>query len=245
MAWTYLAELEDSRSPWLPGSGRSFIVKSTDTLRPFCFLGWPDQNCLTHLSGMTSGPCVPSTCRPSISSTAGSPARTSALWELARAWTASDPVSSSKSSDSLANFDRDSFSWRTSQLSLFGGSTAFSWSSMRWGMTHGGRLYQPQRWEPVTCGRDGGFVPTPTAQDYKSPGVSKSRRANIEDRRGIPLSQWFKVTFHMNLFPGFVEWMMGYPLKHTALEDWATQWFRPQRGRPSRASRASESSDPP
>ena len=34
------------------------------------------------------------------------------------------------------------------------------------------------------------------------------------------------------LNPTWVEWLMGYPSEWTALEDWATQWFRPKREKP-------------
>lgn len=33
------------------------------------------------------------------------------------------------------------------------------------------------------------------------------------------------------LNPTWVEWLMGYPCGWTVLEDWATQWFRPKRGK--------------
>lgn len=165
----------------------------------------------------------------SMSSMVDSLAKTSASQiTLERAWMESEAAYSSRSLDSLARFDPDSSSWKTSQQSLFGGLIAFSWNSLRSGMTVAGRLFQPPRLEPVTCERDGGFVPTPTARDHKSPGASRTRRASIERRQGIPLSQWFKVTFGMNLFPSFVEGMMGYPEKHTALDAWAMQWFRKQ-----------------
>lgn len=37
------------------------------------------------------------------------------------------------------------------------------------------------------------------------------------------------------LNPTWVEWLMGYPLEWTALEDWAMQWFRSKRGRRSKS----------
>jgi hypothetical protein len=36
------------------------------------------------------------------------------------------------------------------------------------------------------------------------------------------------------LNPTWVEWLMGYPSEWTVLEDWATQWFRPKRGKRSK-----------
>jgi hypothetical protein len=233
MAFLYLAESEDSISPWRAGSDQSPTVRTTDTLRLFCFHECRMGACHELLSGTTCSRYHRKLLSPSTStsSTAASPARISALQELERAWMDSGRDYSSKSSGWLAGFDRNSFSWKTSQLSLFGGSTEFFWRSLRWGSIVGGLLFQPAKWEPATCERDGGWVPTPTARDFKSPGVSRQRKANIEQRRGIPLSLWFKETFGRNLHPNFVEWMMGYPPKHTACADWAMQWFRKRRGK--------------
>ena len=82
----------------------------------------------------------------------------------------SDPASSSSSSDSLASFDPSSFSWKTSQLSLFGGLTDFSWSSLRWGkvMRAGQLVSAGGDGEPRTFANAGGALPTPTASDYGS-----------------------------------------------------------------------------
>lgn len=232
MGWIYLAELADSR--WLshPGSDQSPIVKTTDTLnRAFCLVCGPDDFQWLQ-SGMTCLHCAQSTYdTESISFTADSPARISALLALEGAWMESDRVYSLSWSGSLANFDHDSFSWKTCQQSLPWGSTEFSWRSLRWGIVRDGQLSQPASLEPRTCAKDGGYMPTPTARDFKSPGVSRSRKANIEARRGIPLSLWFKEAFGRNLHPSFVEWMMGYHLKHTVLEPWAMQWFRSKRGK--------------
>ncbi len=166
MAWTYLAELEGSPLPWDPGCARPPIVKSSDTPKLSYFAGWPAEPYHLRPSGGTSETWVPIISKTlSKSFMAASPARTSALQELEQAWKAADQVYFSKSFASLANFDRDSFSWKTSQLSLFGGLTAFSWSSLRWGTIVDGRLYQPQRWEPRTSESAGSYLPTPMASE--------------------------------------------------------------------------------
>jgi hypothetical protein len=169
MAWIYLAELEESVSHSSHGSEPSLIVKTIDTLNRFYCLGSANKNCLLHQSGMTCRHCGLVTSRPWILSSEDSPVRTSALRELERAWTEADQGYFSRSFASLANFDRDSFSRKTSQLSLFGGLTEFSWSSLRWGTIVDGRLYQPQRWEPRTSESDGSYLlPTPADSEYGS-----------------------------------------------------------------------------
>jgi DNA (cytosine-5)-methyltransferase 1 len=75
---------------------------------------------------------------------------------------------------------QDSFSWKTSQLSLFGGLTEFSWNSMHWGMMRDGQLFQPQRWEPRTFADESGFLPTPTASGLREQrSRSEGRQAEI------------------------------------------------------------------
>lgn len=230
MAWIYSQELEDLRLHSENGCGRSHTVNVIPTAMLSYCRGCDSVNFLTLLSGtilrLSEKPCCPDM---STSSTEDSPARISAIQDLERAWKVSEAAFSLSSSDSLAIFDRDSFSWKTCQLSLIEDLSGFAWSSLRSGMIRDGRLYQPASLEPNTCAKDGGYWPTPCARDYRSPGVSRSRKAHIEQRRGIPLSLWFKITFGMRLFPTFVELMMGYPPKFTALEPWATAWYRSRR----------------
>jgi len=234
MAWIYLAESEDLPWRWDHGCGRSPIVKMTDTLRPCCCPVWLTANCHRRRSGMTCEVSAEILCDGQEQSTSymeDSPARTSVLRDLEVAWTETAVVFFMNSPDYVAIFDQNSYSWKTSQLSLFEDSTEFYWPSMRSGMILDGRLYLPANLALHTCGKDGGYLPTPTARDFKSPGLSRSRIANEDERRGIPLSVWFKQTYGINLHPSFVEWMMGYPSKHTALEDWAIQWYRTKLGR--------------
>lgn len=236
MAWIYLAELVGSALLSNHGSDQSPIVSLIDTARvsycPECDRATLHPHRSTTTCEISMNGCLDM--QDPKSSSAVSHVRTSALLDLERAWTESEAVYFSKSSDYVAIFDQDSFSWKTSQLSLIEDLNAFSWSSLRFGMIVAGRLYQPANLELRTCAKDGGYLPTPTARDFKSPGVSRTRRAHLEDRRGIPLSQYFKLTFGANLHPSFVEWMMGYPQKHTACGPLEIQWFRSKRAKRSK-----------
>ncbi|WP_299643171.1 hypothetical protein [Devosia sp.] len=84
---------------------------------------------------------------------------------------------------------------------------------------------------------DGGFWPTPCARDYRSPGTSVAR--SRMGGGGQPLSVAFKQRFGHRLTASFVEYLMGYAPRHTALSPWATAWFRPARAKRSNASPAS------
>jgi hypothetical protein len=100
---------------------------------------------------------------------------------MEQAWAASEADYFSKSYDYVAKFDRNSFSWKTSQLSLFEGLTKFCWSSLRWGMIVDGRLYQPQKLVPRTCENGGSYLPTPTTVDGGSM-FNKSASKNAKSR---------------------------------------------------------------
>jgi len=153
------------------GLSRSPTVKTTDTLKPYYCNECGAVIFMWHQFGTTFEHCKQLTSsgfmnKPKWTSfTEASPVRTSVLQELEQAWMAADQDCSMRLPDSLASYDPDSSSWKTSQLSLFGGWTEFSWLSLRWGMTRDGQLYQPQRWVPRTEESDGSYLPTPLASD--------------------------------------------------------------------------------
>jgi hypothetical protein len=190
------------------------------------------------------------------------------LQAAVKAWKESEAVFFSRSSDSLATFDHDSFSWKTSQLSLLEDLNEFSWSSLRSGMIVAGRLYQPENLAPRTCGSGGSYLlPTPTASAAGTngktwceetqawingrPTLETMARKNLwptpiasDASKGIRTPDGAAaeiVRKRLNgvdlptavgggsLSPMWVEWLMGYRLEWTALEDWAIQWFRSKR----------------
>lgn len=238
MAWIYLAGSVASLSRWLPGSDPSPIVKQTPTAKPYCCLEWPMAVCPRRLSGMT---CAHSGATWSqgggvTSFTAASPARTSALLAMERAWKASALGFSLRSRASFAIFDLLSSSWRTCQPSLFEGWIKSPESWPRAGMTVGGTCYELATWERTTRESAGGSWPTPTARDWKGPGLSRSRKALANSRRMLPLSVVFKERFGYRLPASFVEYLMGYAPLHTVCAPWAMQWFRSARAKPSKDS---------
>jgi hypothetical protein len=170
MAWIYLAasEVSDSRSN--PGSEPSPIVRQTDTLKQSFCPGCGAATWIEPQYGTTFAPCAETCSHPSTSSSAAFLARISVLRDLEQVWRGAEAGLYLNCSGSLANADLDSFSWKTSQLSLFGGLTDFSWNSMRWGMMRGGQLFQPSRWEPRTSGDESGLFQTPLASDGEKMG---------------------------------------------------------------------------
>lgn len=247
MAWIYFRESVGlaSQSSALE-SERSPIVSLTDTLRasycPLC-----DEVTLTKPPYGTTCEVSKVKCSPkSKSSRADFPVRISALPALERAWKESDLDYSSRLPDSLALFDQDSFSWKMSQPSLFEGLIAFFWSSLRWGMMRGGRLYQLKALAPVIGVKGSFFLPTPTASiegSNCSPN-STNRRLGLTQlaRRGLiptPMARDGRGGTSKNrnskilpdmvngpLNPAFVEELMGYRIGWTALSASVIPWYQ-------------------
>lgn len=249
MAWIYLVGLEGWQPDSKHGFGLSFTVKQIDTAKLFYCHECSLPICSLPQSGMMCEHCEQNTLEyPLISSQVDFLARTSVLQEMESAWKESEAGFSLTSSDSLAIYDHDSFSWKTCQLSLFEALTEFSWSSLRWGMIRDGRLYQPANLEPVIVERDGSYLPTPLA---KEGGTNKSKHKNAQRRPQLstiaktlptPMARDWKGSGGKNrqtrnlprtmggsLNPRFVEELMGFPIGWTELEDWAMQWYRSKR----------------
>lgn len=228
MAWIYLAASEESLLPFNPGCDLSPTVKTTD-MRSLSFC----PECATVLfhelqSGTMCERCLGEWSQGQlILSTAGSPARTSALQDVERAWKESEVFWFSRCSDLLTKFSQPLFSWRMSQRSAL---QARIWLRKNWpagGMTVDGKLYQLKKSELRTFVKDGSYLPTPTANSYgtnKGGGAGRvgmerpSLQTMAKDRGGV-------------LDPIFVEWVMGYPSGWTELKGLVIAWFRPKRGK--------------
>jgi len=101
-----------------------------------------------------------------MSSSAASPARTSALQARARVFEqARALVFGSSSRGLLANFDRELSCWKTLQLSLPGMAISLLQRLPRWGMTRDGELFERPTPELPTNANDGSAWPTPRAND--------------------------------------------------------------------------------
>lgn len=126
--------------------------------------------------------------RPSTSSAAASPARTSATPASAPDSTASAPGCGASSPGSFAWYDRDSSSWRTSQRSLFGGWTEYSETWPKAGSMRNGTVSARPRLARLTSetgsssshGPHVAQFPTPSATSYGSSGNGTGN--NIESR---------------------------------------------------------------
>jgi hypothetical protein len=225
----------DSRSAWNArvDSARSHFARSIRIAEPF--LGSTGQMCL--FGGM-SEPLREAACmnsQASISSAADSPARTSAPLAKAQRSMASAQASGTSSPELLARYDRAASSWRTFQLCLDGALAEFSETWPRSGMTRSGTAYRLATLAPLTAGTGCGLLPMPSASSYGSnQGGAAGRvgpvRHSLQSmaKNGMwptPTSnRWDGLQSHGvnvisgSLNPTWVEWLMGFPLGHTALE---------------------------
>ena len=146
----------------------------------------------------------------------------------------------------LAKFDPDSSSWRTAQRSLIEDSGECLETFPRSGMTRGGLLWELPTLERPTSVTGFGFWPTPTTRDRGTDAPARTGGPSL----GVAVRMWPTPTAHnaketnakseMNrntptlaaqaggaLNPNWVEWLMGWPIGHTALKPSETVKFQP------------------
>ncbi len=116
--------------------------------------------------------------------------------------------------DWLANYDRSSSVWRTSQHCLEGGLEPFLGIWPRSGMMLNGTAYRLPTLVPDNFGTECGLWPTPNATAFKggrqSPrrGVNRPERNNWQDWCSLVLGQRYPV-------PETAEQVMGFPEGYT------------------------------
>ena len=130
-------------------------------------------------------------------------------------------LSGGTTTELLANYDPDSQSWRTCQTSLTEASTEFAGRWPKSGTMRNGTLYPLPTWVRPTSAKGCGLWPTPTVQDSENDaGPSQWKRnsypLNVEVHRADGRTATTK-TGQLN--PQFVEYLMGYPIGWTDLED--------------------------
>ena len=158
---------------------------------------------------------------PSMSSAEDFPVKISVSRAVERVLRAREAASGGNTQESLANYDRDSSSWKTSQLSLVEGSAEFSGTWPRSGMMLNGIAYQLPTLVPDNFGTEFGLWPTPNATTFKggrtSPrrGVRNPERNNWQDWCSLVLGQRYPM-------PETAEQVMGFPTGHTEIKPSAT-----------------------
>ncbi len=120
--------------------------------------------------------------------------------------------------DSLARYDRDMSSWKTSQRCFIEVFQTYSETWPRSGMMRNGIAYRLPTLAPLIVETESGLWPTPTARDGK--GARKPETMQKSGRNPETNSLPDAIEFHGEpgrLNPTWVEWLMGFPLEWTDL----------------------------
>jgi hypothetical protein len=147
-------------------------------------------------------------------------------------------------------FDRNTSSWKTAHCLL---SEDLPWSSVtlpKWGMMRAGELWERTTSALRTSGTDAGLWPTPTTDSasdrkkkYAQGGMPLALAIKMwptpcanEDAAGRPGSKMQKMLGNHpdvrgdltggTLSPDWTEWLMGWPIGHTASAPLATDKFQ-------------------
>jgi hypothetical protein len=208
----YSAASEDSTL----GSSELGCVQSpsaspTPTAAPFS----PDGGQASLLLQMSeSSPASPATCSQPVSH-----AKTSVMLVLALELGENDPLSGLKSRASLANFDPDSFSWKTYQRSLTEEWESFSEVWPESGMTRNGRLYQHAPWALHMCDDECSLWPTPTASmDGRGFGIPLHENSGRYKLSTVRRVHELVGEHGWRIHPHFTEALMGFPTDASAIE---------------------------
>lgn len=238
MAWTYfqVSEVYHWRSDRL-GLERLRIVRGINTRKRYCYRECGMGLLIKPQSGMTLQPLEALCFRELTLFREASHVRTFPLRDIKKVWEASEADYFSKSPDWLLSADLVSFSWKTSQQSLFSDWTESCWNSIHSGMTVGGLLYQPQKLEPAILENDGSYLPTPTASEYGK-NQSRDKHGNPSGKARESLTQLARYGMlpgspQGRLHPQWKEQAMGFPSEWTAIGALETQWYQRQQQKPS------------
>lgn len=228
MSYTYLLEQgEESSAECFSDMPRCVLSRLNLTADESYSNGSGTESCHDSPSGTTSELLTGSRGEgESMSSAVGSPARTSPSLEKEPGSTESVPACGQRWPVSFAKWDRDSSSWRTRQLSVFGGSVEYSETWPEWGIQAGGESSAVPTPEALLSVSVCGLYPGPLkAQAKRGWGMSLSGRARFGElicdnvRKDIAEFGW-------KLNPRSHEWLMGWPIGWTNLRPLATDKFQ-------------------
>ena len=152
-------------------------------------------------------------------------ARTSAAPGKAQDSTARDRGFGAKWPGSLARFDRDSFSWRTPQCSLFEDSEPCLETWPRWGLMHDGECWELPPLAHRTEENESGLLPTLTLISCEHPGRFKLKEGQ-QTCISMELAKRDKWEAGGKYSPNHAAWFMAWPEWWTSLGHSAMDKYR-------------------
>jgi hypothetical protein len=177
MSWHFLQGQEEAS--WAESSldgAPSALLRLINTPGESCSPDSGTDACQGSQSGITSQPLTEIRgAERSMSSLAGSLAKTSAPPEKAPELTEPGAECGATWHASLAKFDPVSRSWKTPQCSLLAGLDEFSGTWPRWGMMRAGECWELTTLEPRIGESESGLWPTLRAQDREGLKAGRKR----------------------------------------------------------------------
>ena len=195
MSWHYLQGAEVASSEAISWDGKQFVPsRSKTTLGAYCLHDNETASSRASRYGMIFGRLMDGLGAGNvILFPAGSRVRTFRSQEEARGLTENVLDSGRRCAGSFAKYDRDSRSWKTSQLSLEGDLIEFSGIWPPWGTMRGGVCWELTTPEHHTTESESGYLPTPTdsmvtIQDFNQAMFAGNdpRRPKYKDARFYP-----------------------------------------------------------
>ena len=120
---------------------------------------------------------------------------------------------------SLANWDRGSSSWKTSQRCLIEGWQRFSEPFPTSGSMQNGQLYRRAPWAQHTCDGECSLWPTPTASmDGRGFGIPLHDKSGRYRRSTVTRVHALVREHGWRIHPRFTEALMGFPTGWTEIE---------------------------
>lgn len=129
----------------------------------------------------------------------------------------------------FASYDRDTSSWKMSQVSLLPDTSGRSLATLpRAGMMRGGTVYQRQPLAPITRGTGCGLLPTPCSADScGGRGYTLDHGDKTKPREALTgFCRRLSGQSGGRINAEFHSWMMGLPYGATGLEQVETARFR-------------------
>jgi len=239
MAWTYSNEMmkayanlhcsqeqveESLEESYLDG-GQCAPLNGTHTHGMFWSPGKTTDACLLSRSGMTYAPLTDDLGEDVLMSFLEAfPAKIFHVQEREQESKESEAVCGNTWQESLVKFDLDTLSWKTHQCLWEEDLAPSSLTLPKWGMMRSGVLWERITSPLLTDETESGFWPTPTCH------MAKEQDSPTEARRNTPsiihLVRGGDMTQPRYLNPGWVEWLMGWPIGTTDLEQSGTAKFQ-------------------
>ena len=181
-----------------------------------CSSGNETESCQSSQSGTMSALSTESRGKEgSMSSAEASPAKTSALQGGAKESREKEAACGQKWQGSLAKYDPNTSLWKTAQCSFLGEWDECLEIFPKWGIMLNGELWELAMLEGTTndyeCGLSETY-PTPTRRDTQGP-----RGKAAQARKGNPMDTLPNVVGGVP-HPRLSEWLLGWPLGWTGLE---------------------------